>query len=214
MLVLAASGQTGRVIRGTAADGKPTWTVVVPAAEEPAARRALDAYDRENASEGSGAAPSPTRGTAALGFAVAALLLAFHLVTGLRESDPGSRWIAAGVADAAAIRDGAWWRALTALTLHADPIHLGGNIVAALLFVSAAAIWLGPGIAAALIVVSGATANVLTALVKPHQLSLGASTATFSALGLLAGLQVVRRWRGGGPLRKPAGLAVGAGIGA
>jgi membrane associated rhomboid family serine protease len=213
MLVLAASGHGGTLAREVGADGVPTFVVSVAAADEVAARRALDAYDRENAAGSSPAAPTPVRGSGFLGFALALGLLSFHLVVaaGLGGSR-GGRWLAAGVADAAAIRAGAWWRALTALTLHGDVVHLGGNIVASLLFGSAAARWLGPGIAAALILASAFGANVLTAFVKPHQISLGASTATFAALGLVAGLQVVWRWRGGGPLRKRAWLAFGAGM--
>jgi membrane associated rhomboid family serine protease len=40
----------------------------------------------------------------------------------------------------------------------------------------------------------------------------GASTATFAALGLVVGLQVVRRWRGGGTIRRRAWVAAGAGL--
>ena len=214
MLVLAATGLPGRVVRDAAPDdgGPARFVVAVPAGAMAAARQALDAYDRETAAGPAVAPPAPVRGSFALGIVVAILLLGFQLVTGLAETRPDSRWIAAGVANAAAIRAGDWWRAVTAMTLHADLVHLLGNAAASLLFVSAVGRWLGPGLAAALIVVAGTAANLLTALARPHQVSLGASTATFAALGLLAGLQAVRRWRGGGPLRRRAWLSFGAGL--
>jgi membrane associated rhomboid family serine protease len=81
------------------------------------------------------------------------------------------------------------------------------------IFISAAGRWLGPGIAAALILLAGSGANVLTAAVKREaHFSVGASTATFAALGLVVGLQSVRRWRGGGPVRRRAWIAAGAGL--
>ncbi|HEY8926601.1 MAG TPA: hypothetical protein VIU64_19595, partial [Polyangia bacterium] len=40
----------------------------------------------------------------------------------------------------------------------------------------------------------------------------GASTATFAALGLVVGLQIIRRWRGGGAIRRRAWIAAGAGL--
>ena len=43
---------------------------------------------------------------------------------------------------------GAWWRAVTALTLHADVWHVVGNAVASLVFVSAIGRWLGSGLGA------------------------------------------------------------------
>ena len=110
----------------------------------------------------------------------------------------------AGVADAERIRSGEWWRAVTAMTLHADVMHVLGNVVASVIFVSAAGRWLGPGVAAMLILLAGTGANLLTALVeKENHLSVGASTATFAALGLVVGLQSVRRWRGGGRCAAP-----------
>src|SRR5205085_10644060 len=95
----------------------------------------------------------------------------------------------------------------------ADLLHVAGNVVACLIFVSAVGRWLGAGLGATLIVVSAALANGLTALVKRHDyVSMGASTATFAALGLLAGLQLVRRWRYD-TRRRYVWLPLGAGLG-
>lgn len=208
-LVLAAVGVGYRVLR--AQDG--TFRVFVTPAELARATRALGDNDRESHAGVAVAPAAPDRGTGALGIVLGILLVAFQFVTGLWENSPSSRWFVGGVADAERIRAGEWWRAITAMTLHADVMHVLGNVVASVIFVSAAARWLGPGVAAVLILLAGTGANLLTAVVeKKDHLSVGASTATFAALGLVVGLQVVRRWRGGGPVRRRAWIAAGAGL--
>ena len=55
---------------------------------------------------------------------------------------------------------------------------------------------MGPGVALLLIVLSGALANGINAWMHaPSHDVVGASTAVFGAIGILAGLQAVRRWR-------------------
>jgi membrane associated rhomboid family serine protease len=159
--------------------------------------------------------PAPDLGPSALGVAAAAALLAMFVVTGPGEATAPTRWLEVGTAAAAKILHGQWWRVFTALTLHQDVMHLVGNVIACLLFVSAVGRWLGPGLGLALIIGSAAVANGLTALVhlrQPHFVSLGASTATFAALGVVAGLQLVRRWRHD-LRRRYAWLPLGAGLG-
>jgi rhomboid protease GluP len=208
-LVLAAVGVPFRIGRGD--DGG--FAILVSPLDAAAALRALEANDRE-ARAGASVPPAvPDRGTGALGIVFGILLLAFQYVTGLWESRPASRWFAVGIADAERIRAGEWWRAVTAMTLHADLMHVLGNVVASVIFVSAAGRWLGVGVASVLILLAGTGANVLTAVVeKKDHLSVGASTATFAALGLVVGLQSVRRWRGGGHVRRRAWIAAGAGL--
>ena len=70
------------------------------------------------------------------------------------------------------------------------------NGVAALVFFSAVGRWMGAGLGALAILVSASLANLLAAVRhKPNVVSVGASTATFAALGMVAGLQVARRLR-------------------
>ena len=208
-LVLAAVGVPYRVDKRH--DGQFSLFVTQP--DLARAARALGANDQE-ARAGMAVPPAaPDRGTGALGIMFGILLVAFQYVTGLWENHPLSRWFAVGVADAERIRAGEWWRAITAMTRHADMRHVLGNVVASVIFVSAAGRWLGPGIAALLILLAGTGANLLTAVVeKKEHFSVGASTATFAALGLVVGLQSVRRWRGGGPVRRRAWIAAGAGL--
>jgi rhomboid protease GluP len=88
---------------------------------------------------------------------------------------------------AAAVRQGEWWRAWTALTLHLDPAHIAANLGAGVWFGWLAGRLLGPGVAWALIVNGAACANLLEGLLAaPDDRSAGASTAVFTALGLLA----------------------------
>ncbi|HVR64087.1 MAG TPA: rhomboid family intramembrane serine protease, partial [Polyangia bacterium] len=91
-------------------------------------------------------------------------------------------------------------------------LHLAGNVIASLIFVGAVGRWLGSGVAAGLMLAAAVAANLLTAAVHgPGHDSVGASTATFAALGIVSGLQLVRRWRLG-PLRRRAWLPIGAGL--
>jgi len=92
---------------------------------------------------------------------------------------------------------GQWWRPFTALFLHANLDHLLGNIAYGLVFFLLASHSLGPWKAWPLILGSGTIGNLLTAWIHyPSDYhSLGASTATFGALGILTGISSVTAWR-------------------
>jgi len=119
----------------------------------------------------------------AIGYAVILLLTAYCAGIGLFGVD----WLSLGALDADA--GGEWWRALTALTLHLDQEHLLGNLLFGVVAGAAAGRLLGPGVAWASILGAGALANYAEILIAPvaHR-AVGASTAVFAALGLLAGL--------------------------
>jgi rhomboid protease GluP len=205
-LVLASAGLAHRLVEGDGA-----FALLVGAGDAAAAAAALAAFDAESVP--SVVPPAPDLGPSALGALAATGLLAMFVVAGARDVSAPSRWFDVGSASAALILHGQWWRTITALTLHADVLHLVGNVIACLIFVSAVGRWLGPGLGAFLIVGSAAVANGFTALVHRHDfVSLGASTATFAALGLVAGLQLVRRWRSD-VRRRYAWLPLGAGLG-
>jgi membrane associated rhomboid family serine protease len=100
----------------------------------------------------------------------------------------GLDWLGAGKMDAGLVRQGEWWRCITALTLHADLSHLVGNVVFGALFGLLASQRLGMGLAWFAILVSGMLGNGLNAFVQvPKHTAIGASTAVFAALGILAG---------------------------
>jgi membrane associated rhomboid family serine protease len=100
-----------------------------------------------------------------------------------------------GELDAARVQNGQWWRAVTALTLHLDGNHLLANLGAGVWFGYLAAQQLGVGSAWLLIVGGAALANWLEAQLGPaaHR-AVGASTAVFTALGMLAAYTWRRRF--------------------
>ncbi|MES1209511.1 MAG: rhomboid family intramembrane serine protease [Pseudomonadota bacterium] len=203
-LVLAAAGMGYRLVEREGA-----FVLLVAGADVPAASAALDAYDAEGAARP--VPPAPDAGPSALDLLIGITLAATFLFTG--AVGPGSRWFNAGAADAAAIFHGQVWRAVTALTLHADLLHLAGNVIAAAIFGSAVGRWLGGGAGLFAIAGCAVAANLMTAAAhRTDFVSIGASTATFAALGLIAGLQVVRRLRGESR-RLYAWVPLGAGLG-
>jgi membrane associated rhomboid family serine protease len=175
------------------------FAVCVPDVELEAASRALEQYERENAQSPSiPGGVSETIGEVDLFVAVAASLamLSFFVWTGPR--DPNLTWFAAGSADAAAILGGELWRTLTALCLHADLAHVVANALFGALFLAAAGGGYGPGVAIALTLAAGAGGNLANAIFQgPGHVSVGASTAVFGAVGLLAGRAVALRLRRG-----------------
>ena len=92
---------------------------------------------------------------------------------------------------------GEWWRPFTAMFLHADFSHLLGNVVFGLIFFVLVAYSVGPWFGWLLILISGALANTATAWLRypAPRASLGASTATFAALGILVGFGAFVAWR-------------------
>ena len=104
-----------------------------------------------------------------------------------------ANWFAAGRVDGSLIREGEWWRTITALTLHGGVRHLLGNLVFGVFFGIFAGRLLGSGVAWLAILVAAALGNTAnTLLLDSTHRSIGASTAVFAALGLLAGYV----WRG------------------
>ncbi|WP_437805232.1 rhomboid family intramembrane serine protease [Sorangium sp. So ce1078] len=127
------------------------------------------------------------------GVAFAALALFFFLVTG--PASGGGRLFQRGASVADLVIGPEPWRAITALTLHADSAHVIGNVISGTVFASAVQRRLGPGGAALAVVASGAIGNLANALwhesLGHHHASIGASTAVFGAIGLLAATQLM-----------------------
>jgi rhomboid protease GluP len=97
----------------------------------------------------------------------------------------------------AMVEGGEWWRPFTSLFLHADGGHLLSNIGIGGIFCVMVAHTLGPWRAWLLILASGTIGNALNAWTRyPGDfLSLGASTATFGALGVLTGAATAAAWK-------------------
>lgn len=124
------------------------------------------------------------------------LLATFHNVVRLDFILPGGvrpDWLGAGSARAGLILGGDWWRIVTSLTLHSDVSHLLGNLSIGGVFVFLLCRELGSGLAWSLILAAGGLGNLANALVQPasHN-SVGASTAVFGTVGILAATSAVR----------------------
>jgi len=171
-----------------APDGR--WLLVVDDGDRPAAEAALAAWETENPPRPESVA-SPDYGKSLVSAAVGLAILAIAIHVGL---PPARSLVERGSADATRMLNGEWWRAATALTLHADLAHAAANAVAIAIFLGAGARRLGPALATWLALAAGVAGNVLTALVAGDgHVSFGASTAVFGALGTLSALQVPRR---------------------
>jgi len=188
-LVLVAEGLSPHV---RAAREGFVLGVAVEEAERAAA--ALSAYERENPAEPQQDEERAGSGPVWVGIGVAVALIGFFVLTGARSAM--EQWFVRGSADAERILLGEVWRTVTALTLHADLGHVAANAVAGALFVGAVCRVLGPGLGCALVLLAGAGGNFLNAAFHGSQhISVGASTAVFGAVGVLAGLAVVRHRR-------------------
>jgi len=214
LLVLTARGIPGRLVHGS--------RLLVPDRDYPAAMREVALYLEENR-------PDPVTPTIDGDYAntrstlgVLVLIGIFHNLTYLPLPGPGGvllDWLGRGNAEAGRILAGEWWRAVTALTLHADGLHLAGNLLIGGYFVWRLCRMLGSGLGWTLILWSGIAGNLVNALLQsPDHRSVGASTALFGAIGAAGMLGVVRRQRSRArnwllPLAGAAGLLAMLGAG-
>jgi membrane associated rhomboid family serine protease len=101
----------------------------------------------------------------------------------------GLHWWYAGAAQAGLITGGEWWRTVTALGLHVDLGHLASNLAVGAILGLLLGQLLGAGLAWLMILLGGAGGNALNALLHSASHSaVGASTAVFAAVGMLAAL--------------------------
>ncbi len=192
------------------------WQLLVPADHLAAAREELRLFEEENRNWPPPEPPAlPLVENTLANLSVLILLATFHNLTQLDISLFGHHpvdWVALGNADAAEILDGQWWRLVTALTLHADWLHLISNLTLGGLFIVFLCRELGSGLGWSLLLTSGILGNLANACLQPpdHR-SVGASTVVFGAVGILAAQSLLRyrrhrqrRW----PLPAAAALAL------
>lgn len=176
-------------------------TLVVPAAFAEKAKFEIWEYERENQEVKSVANPIAPDYEKAIPGVIAYLLVVIAVAWMAGTAAFGQDWVASGRIDGVLIRNGEWWRAVTALTLHGSVKHILGNIVFGIFFGILAGGLVGPGVAWLTILVSAAFANTLNVLLleEGHR-AIGASTAVFAALGLVSGyvwrskLMAQERW--------------------
>lgn len=185
-LVLDARGIPHLVAHGP----QNSMLLLVPAEHAAWARKELRLYAVENRRRPQ-SAELALHGNGRPGVvAYVLLLVAAFLVQGRVAF--GVDWLKAGALDGVAVRNGEWWRVVTALTLHGDAGHLVANLFFGAVFGALAGQYLGSGVAWATILLAAGAGNALDlALLPPSHRAIGASTAVFTALGLIAALM----WR-------------------
>ena len=183
------------VVRQAYDEGESGIVLQIAGHEYQRAMRSLELYEEENENwppprgrdeprhESSGVVP------AAFVIAVMFFLYATGPVAG------GSLWFSVGRADAALLVSEPW-RMVTALTLHADAQHVVGNAISGSIFGMMLARRIGPGGALLGLVLAGTFGNALNALyhLSEGHRSIGASTAVFGAIGMLAAVQTALTW--------------------
>lgn len=204
-LVLNAVGIPSRVHQ----EGAEHLVVVHPAHAE-AAQGQLADYAEENRDWPPRYAAPPLRSRGRIGAALWVLVLLAIFPMGQRGFLGVNLWDP-GMLRVGELWRGQWWRLFTPLTLHGDLSHLAGNLVSGVAFGILCAHQLGGGLAWLAIVLAGGLGNLLGALVKsPGHGSIGASTAVFGAIGLLASYEWLRRHTlRHPPMRRLAPLAGG-----
>jgi rhomboid protease GluP len=173
------------------------WQLLVPAEDVSRGLQELRQYEREN----HGWPPAPPQDTPLVDNRTTTIwvLVAVGIFYNLTQHNINLAghnsvdWTALGNADAGKIMAGQWWRLATALTLHADWQHLLGNLVIGGVFISRLCRDLRSGPAWLLLLMTGMLGNLVNAwLQSPNHRAVGASTAVFGTVGLLAAISMVR----------------------
>ena len=189
---------TAMDMRAVLASEQDEYAVYVAPEDELRATWELDQYDSENATGAAAGKQARARPAFVVSFSTTALAYAAVLLFffgAARRGSFGTDWAGEGAMVAHHVTsDFELWRTVTALTLHLDIGHIASNLVFGVIFVWLLAKETGPGIAWASTLLAGAVGNGLNALWQaPVHTSIGASTAVFGAVGLLAALR--HKWR-------------------
>lgn len=206
-LVLSAAGIGNRVIDD--ADG---FRIDVPEPHVSGALEAIYRYQAENQpTENELTARSVVSTHKNLsGIAIALVLLSIHWAI-LASSVPQDYYDVFG-ANARRIQEGEVYRCVTALLVHADAAHVAGNMVGVVLFGSAVCTITGSGVGWLMMLACGLLGNLMNAFsYETGHLSIGASTAVFSGVGILCALQAVNALRTGKGWKRMV-VVLGAGM--
>ena len=175
-----------------------SWVIKVSPIHEQQALREISAYMEENTDwppyrlERKTQFPILTKYQPPTILMMGALIILF-VISGPWTS--GSNWFLQGAVSGKQILEhGQWYRLVTALTLHADVVHLVGNIITGGVLVHFLCRLLGHGLGWFLILTSGMLGNFFNILLhgNSHN-SVGFSTAVFGTIGILSGYQAVSK---------------------
>ena len=144
------------------------------------------------------------------GIWVSILLIAFHVA--ITISDKSDYFVKTYGSSAFHILHGEFYRSVTSLMLHANPLHLMGNIAGIAIFGTAVCTVMGWGMGWLMILVTGMLGNLMNALLyESGHISVGASTAIFGAIGILSAHQLFKKFKQSGQKLK-AFLPLGSGL--
>ena len=159
------------------------WSLLVREIDRNKAVDLIESYLSENREFETGKTtpvPEKFKGTFS-GLWGSAIILIFYMAL------DGSAIAPAYGSSARHILDGELFRAVTSLFLHKDIVHLVGNMAALAVFATGVCLFAGCGAGWFMILLSGAAGNVANAFLhQTGHISIGASTAVFGALGMLA----------------------------
>lgn len=183
-LVLSAAGIGHEIV----CPSRSVWALAVAEEHAGEARDEILAYIEENRNW---PPPAPGRDAYRPAFQllspfIIGCLVLVYLETG--DWKPESAWFAAGAGDSTAILEGGqYFRLITALTLHADVLHLLGNCLLGVFLLHYLFQLLGNGIGLAGLVAAAGLANLLNVAVhgRGHHF-VGFSTAIFAVIGILS----------------------------
>ena len=169
------------------------WEILVNELDAVAARHHLEKYEGENSQWppkvlSNHSNPEISRWT----LFICALIIGLYSVTGPWTD---SNWFEQGAIRSGLIKeDFQWWRLVTALTLHADVVHLLGNVCLGGAIITFLASLTGSGLAWMLTFSAGIMGNILNVLfhASSHN-SVGFSTSVFGAIGVLCGIRALRQ---------------------
>ena len=123
---------------------------------------------------------------------VCLILLVCHIA--VNQFDDVEKIVREYGASAFDIMNGDIYRAVTSLMLHSNYPHLAGNIAGIAIFGTAVCSITGDGVGWLVILFSGVLGNLTNAaLFRYGHISIGASTAVFGAVGILAAYQLCRK---------------------
>ena len=128
------------------------------------------------------------------GIWVSILLIACHVAIAM--GDKSDLFVKTYGSSAFHILHGELYRSVTSLMLHADPLHLMGNIAGIAIFGTAVCTIMGWGVGWLMILATGMFGNLANALLyKSGHISVGASTAIFGAIGMLSAHQFFKKFK-------------------
>jgi rhomboid protease GluP len=164
------------------------YILLVDVDDTPAAGEHLHLYEQERLVRPLPPPPPPKLHPHALKGSIAYALVLYFVASAIANGLWRLDAFDAGELNGGLVQQGQWWRVFTALTLHLDLLHLMSNTVFGMWFGFLAARLIGVGNAWLLVVLGAGFANWVEGYFGPAgHLSVGASTAVFTALGLLSG---------------------------